>query len=533
MIFTENPFFIIGASPCDSKAMLFDKAEEKAFFLSEAECRKAVHTLLTPRKRLKAELSWFPGVSIKDIEHFLRKASKRSLDLEYMINIENYPKLAYANSIALYLSTQVIENLCDEAISNLIQVLCSVSSRIRSSSVQSFINKDRIIAGLPEIVDTNELEQELETQKYYYKKVLHDFLDQFDSERIITLLTKIIEKVTKKGNEESPWSLIDDIIIDYEVESIPFFDAQEKKIDKKIAEFSELMRLKGSQKLLRSYFNALKKDIILWDRIAQPIQVLLRSQGLEHKRSKTLSDKLRTITLLAHNKYKYTEISLDVTEFQEEIFAESREISETINEDKKTLKRLARQQEEDLNYFVEWGWVFKKSVNITSKEITINRIKTYQFKDIKGILWGGTRNYVNGVPTGASYKIQLLIKKQTVIVPIRNETVYREIVDKLWKIAGVTLMLKTIELLTNGRCVSFGDVTLHNEGIELTRSSWFFSSKKIFQWSEIKSIYSESGSLVISVTDPRYNTQLPYLNIYNVHIVEMVIRKFLEKNKNQ
>ena len=84
MTIKDNPFYILNASPRDSKQILHEKAEDKAFELPEEVCRNAERILLNPKKRLEAEVSWFPGVSPKRSEKFflkLRKTKKTMLSL--------------------------------------------------------------------------------------------------------------------------------------------------------------------------------------------------------------------------------------------------------------------------------------------------------------------------------------------------------------------------------------------------------------------------------------------------------------------
>ena len=73
MNFKDNPFWILDASPRDSKRVLHNKAENKSFELPEDICRNAENILLTPKKRLEAELSWFPGLSPKKTKELLEQ----------------------------------------------------------------------------------------------------------------------------------------------------------------------------------------------------------------------------------------------------------------------------------------------------------------------------------------------------------------------------------------------------------------------------------------------------------------------------
>ena len=67
MKITENPFYLLGATPRDNRQKIQDLVDEKMLELDSTVCAEARQTLTNPRKRLSAEIAWFPGVSIRQI----------------------------------------------------------------------------------------------------------------------------------------------------------------------------------------------------------------------------------------------------------------------------------------------------------------------------------------------------------------------------------------------------------------------------------------------------------------------------------
>ena len=68
----ENPFYILGATTRDNRKHILELAEEKSLITDPALCNKAKTELITPSKRISAELAWFPGLSPRNAENVLK-----------------------------------------------------------------------------------------------------------------------------------------------------------------------------------------------------------------------------------------------------------------------------------------------------------------------------------------------------------------------------------------------------------------------------------------------------------------------------
>ena len=53
--------------PESSRSTIHEQAEEKSFDIDENLCKEAENILINPKKRLEAEISWFPGLDIKTV----------------------------------------------------------------------------------------------------------------------------------------------------------------------------------------------------------------------------------------------------------------------------------------------------------------------------------------------------------------------------------------------------------------------------------------------------------------------------------
>ena len=86
MYLIENPFYLLKASPKDNRQKLLELADEAAFDMDSIKANESRSILSNPRKRLEAEISFFPGNTIvqnKKVFNILRTKN----DLTNMKNV--------------------------------------------------------------------------------------------------------------------------------------------------------------------------------------------------------------------------------------------------------------------------------------------------------------------------------------------------------------------------------------------------------------------------------------------------------------
>lgn len=83
MKLSENPFFLLNASPRDRKVRLIELSEEAELFGDHEAAVSARNVLSNPRTRLSAEIAWFPGLSPRRVRDLLDQiAQGASPDIE-------------------------------------------------------------------------------------------------------------------------------------------------------------------------------------------------------------------------------------------------------------------------------------------------------------------------------------------------------------------------------------------------------------------------------------------------------------------
>ena len=58
----KNPFHILGATTQDHRHRIIELAEERSLLGDANECEESRSILITPSRRISAEVAWLPGV---------------------------------------------------------------------------------------------------------------------------------------------------------------------------------------------------------------------------------------------------------------------------------------------------------------------------------------------------------------------------------------------------------------------------------------------------------------------------------------
>ena len=114
-----------------------------------------------------------------------------------------------------------------------------------------------------------------------------------------------------------------------------------------------------------------------WDNVAQPIQLSMKSRGLDEPLSSKVANTIRSLSIELTNDYGYVELSQKISEVIKELFAELPEIVEKVEEDIDTLDDLFSQIQESKDKREIEERQFQESLNY-SAEIGGGRIKFLQ-----------------------------------------------------------------------------------------------------------------------------------------------------------
>jgi len=293
----QNPFYILQATPRDNRAKLAELAEDASFSLDPDFCQKARTELTNPRKRLSAEIAWFPGISPASVTELL---SILDSDFTALKNVSEYSGLVRFNLLIAGLS-----RVHEAKGTNLAQWVLYIAQSFKEIEIIGLckaINEDRSVSGFPEITDCSWIDNELSERNKTGRNIINQALKALPTDDRIATLTYIIESATDEGNKHAP-VLIHDLIDDYEIES----KAELEKGEAAIKALVEKIKIHAGSGASVTSLSAMVDELITtlesWDKTAQPIQVSKKSLGLNHDLSQRIAIMVRGLAIHLYNEY--------------------------------------------------------------------------------------------------------------------------------------------------------------------------------------------------------------------------------------
>jgi hypothetical protein len=526
----ENPFFLLKATPRDSKSRIIELADEVALSSESELCNKARSDLTSPRNRVAHEISWFPGISPRKGHELAIQAGTNP---KLVITETSLPPLVLAN-----LWSALFEAFDDEDDASLIATsimqFANLLDQLDASDILRDLNEDRLVSGFPEIASIDLIEEALTERKKVFRAIVRDALNRLSIDKLIKVTTECASEGTFSGETNAPefiYSLIDA----YEVETQGFLSNEFESAQKLC---TAILSNAASGSSLEPNLSNLNKVSRSFVKVAKPIQLAYKSRGLEHDLSKTYAYEVRSLAIDLHNKHNQLDTSLELTKINRELFSDIPEFVNRVDEDEEILVQFKvdknkRQEDDeqwirDITYSAEIGLVFKENLTLSPIGASYGG-KNYPLDSITRIGWGAVRNSVNGIPTGTDYSIFFGDANSQATVSTKRENVYQDFTDRLWKAVGIRIINEMIAYLRSGNSMNFREMTLWDDRVTLKRHKMFGTEDVTCPWSELQ-IWSSGGSLYLGHTkDNKIYSTLPYLKTANAHVLEMLIRAAFKK----
>jgi hypothetical protein len=527
----QSAFAILGATLRDNRQRLIELSEEAALEGHEEAATAARAQLINPRTRLAAEIGWFPGTSpakVAALTSGLRKSpgmvrAARGLNALTVANL-------MASAVELIDPAMSAEEWAGWLVG-----LAEAADAIDAEQVLRDINEERAVAGFPEVRDVALVEAALTERRRHYKDVTLAALEQVPSSVLVDALTAAVEEATSGGELHAPL-LIEEIASSYEVRAA-------HAIDKGAAGISDLVEVvrrsaPAGEPSVATNVARLERAVRSWDKLAQPVQLIMKSRGQEHEASKKLAYEVRSLCIDLVNEHGFIEQGSRLTTILSEVFAELPEVVDRLESDVEALDNLRQQREEGERQSAEWareitysaqiGAIFKDTLSISPAGISWKN-QTYPLDAVTRVRWGAVRQSVNGIPTGTTYTLAFGDDRSQSVCETRQEDVFNQFVPRLFRAVGVRILIKMLSTLGAGQSVRVGDAVIDDNGVTVPRHAFFGSSDPVYlRWQELK-VWSADGSFVIgSKTDKKAYAQMPYLQTDNLHLLEHAIRMFFK-----
>jgi len=538
----ENPFHILGASIRDGKNRLMELSDELSFNDESGNIDEARANLTNPGKRIYCEVSWLVGISPKQVKVLIDTLKNNPDTIFTLLQEGSFPALTASNALASGM-LQLASTTNGKYLSQWIIGLAKFHDEIKIEEVMITLNEEREISRFSVINDTLRIEDALTELRNYYKQVIKSALNKLPPSELVIAVTEAIENTTNIGLYQAPL-IIDEMVDSFEVEAQQFLEKETNNVKVLVRRIKEATQVEqGSESIISELVDQLEKVLKNWDIVAQPMQVSSRSKGLTHELSHEVGAIVRDLSIDLFNNHDFLEISKRITQLQQEVFAEVDLILEQSKTDEDALDEIVRERESylnkakenaedwarDITYETKIGIIFKKDLKISPDGVEYNG-KKFALSEITGVRWGGTIKSTNGTTTEIEYSIYIHTPQNNISIDTKNENLYSNFTERLWKAVGARLFTQFLEGVKDGSCFSFGSAEICDNGVKLTRNKLFGSEEEFFYWSQVQALSRSGAYLIMSVKDPRFNVELDYQHMDNIHMLSVAVGLLKENN---
>ena len=339
MSLTSNPFYVLGATPSDDRRRIVALANDKRleFDSDEVAVREAQSILITPRKRLAAEIAWLPGVEAGEMRRALAAMDERP---DAGLQMHRLPALARANLLADGLVRERSTNVSSLGLAEWIVELASAHEQLRPDEVTTAVNEARLVAGVP-MASPQDVAEGLRGRRGHYRDAMEQCLDGLALSRMVEVVTSVVSLATQEGARHAP-ALIDNLVDSYYDQKVSEKMAANRK---KIATLVSQVRGhvgRGTLARVSDVVAKIESKVREWDVLAQPIQVSLASRGMSHPSSNEIMREVRELAVELFNKHGLLEVAQGLTKTLREVFAEMEPITEVLDKDVSALDGIAK-----------------------------------------------------------------------------------------------------------------------------------------------------------------------------------------------
>lgn len=322
----DNPFHMLQATYRSTVADISNLVEDAEMddVFPEEELQKARQALVTPRTRLKHELTWLPELShlqAAKLFELLRKPDPATV----LSLIDPLPELASAN---------VAAHLCSHGHSS-VEVVRSLTrswDEIDEARILIALNEGRRLSGFPKVEALQVSDALREIRQRHAAAAAAWFWTLAVPG---AAMNTFVEQEIKRNPEGQ---FLRHLVEIYDKESEPHLAKIQDSIGAAIAAAREVPNFVLSQ------VRNISKLLEGWDAINQPVQVYLQFRGQEEGRSKKIYEMVRELCLELANVHDRYDEALQLSSALLKTFPELESVAESLKHDISALEDLARQK---------------------------------------------------------------------------------------------------------------------------------------------------------------------------------------------
>ncbi len=507
----SNPFAILRVTTRDDRERIMEAAEDRSLMIDPNACQDARAILTNPRRRMDAELAWFPGTSPSAAS---RAASARSL-----AEISTLPLGGVAKINAML---GVPGPFDKEQLQHLLDIVTTEAEDVSAEAVLRDINEDREVAGFPSFRSVDGVAQALGERRQEWRRAMVGTMSTTPTLIMVEALYALVEEVLADGRFPH---LLHELIDDYALRAQPFIRSEAETAQRLITRMRELAPKRPDA--LPPLMDALEKLLSTWEQLTRPMQISATLLGRTDEDSEQLAFGIRSLSIYLYNDHQLLHESRRVSTMVASNFQAIPRIADKIAEDAAALDDLAEQQQDrhaHLAYAADIGTFNKSRLSIDASALEWKG-QTYPLATIAYARWGAVRRSVNGIPTGTDYLIAWGDGTKSVMVEFRNTEIFEAFTSRLWTALGERRLTEIIDVLRSGSTIRFGPAVIGDESVVIKRKKLFGEEDAEFPWSEVTVSTADGAFIISGPAGSKASSALSYRDVDNVHFLEVVIRK--------
>ncbi len=280
-----NPFYRLGATPFDNRSVVEGLVNAHATEENVSSWRQLSSELFVPKSRLRAELSWLPGMSRSQL---IRPSQFLDLPLPSQSEFDELPPLARCNLLAHQLQGaphDATKELTDNILS-----MAQALNDVEPERVLEDLNRARKECGMSILAKIGDVEDELKRHSSDLFEAQKAALNLLRPRALIHSLTKVAEASTDSGHKRG-LELIYQLVDDYERCIKQYTDRESQFIDTLLMQLDQAME-GGANNTVSSIAQDVEHRLNSWQVIMRPILLCKRPRGYKHYATESLKDLL-------------------------------------------------------------------------------------------------------------------------------------------------------------------------------------------------------------------------------------------------
>lgn len=334
MKYIENPFYILGASAKDNRRKIVELAESGAFRDNSERYTEARNLLTNPQKRISAEIRWFLDCDTEQMDEIR----------EYIAAVRNGENAEEPHLEECSALTQLNVKLAAVEWDNFTSVpqakhfVLSISrlfENLDTETIRTIINDARSVAGFPLVERVSDVEAAVAELRNDIRHVTTEKL-QAKSETEYAEIINLLAESYSDNRRYAGHTILEDAISEYQL----FISAKLNEQQEDIITMADYI-LRGVKEIrVEDAVSDLLRALSAWDSLAQPLQLLAKSNGSIHGDSERLLGKIRGLSIKLHNDHGYTQQAILITEKLLDLFKELPKYEEMLQKDLQVLEQV-------------------------------------------------------------------------------------------------------------------------------------------------------------------------------------------------